>query len=100
MGEYVSVGDAPAEGEIAGFFVDGVQIAVANVGGTLYAFDDVCTHMQCLVSQGDLEEKVVTCPCHGGQYDVTSGEVLAGPPPAPLKTYPARIEGGSVQVQV
>ncbi len=100
MADFVTLGPAPAEGDLAGFDVEGKKVAVANVGGALYAFDDVCTHMQCLLSQGDLEGNVVTCACHGGQYDVTTGAVLAGPPPQPVATFPARLEDGSAQVQV
>lgn len=100
MADFIALGPAPDEGDLAGFDVNGRKVAVANVGGTLYAFDDVCTHQQCLLSQGDLEDKVVTCACHGGQYDVTTGEVLAGPPPAPVATFPARLDGGTAQVQV
>jgi 3-phenylpropionate/trans-cinnamate dioxygenase ferredoxin subunit len=73
-------------------------IAVANVGGTLYGFDDRCTHRQCSLAQGSLEGQVVTCPCHGSQFDVTSGAVLRGPAKEPLRTYPAMSDGGQVVV--
>lgn len=100
MSDFVTAGPAPASGDLAGFDVNGRQVAVANVDGTLYAFDDVCTHQQCLVSGGELDGTNVICPCHGGTYDVRTGEVLAGPPPAPLATFPAREENGSVQIQL
>ena len=49
MGEFVKVTEtaAVAEGELAAFDVGGARIAVANVGGTLHAFGDTCTHLQC-----------------------------------------------------
>jgi nitrite reductase/ring-hydroxylating ferredoxin subunit len=88
-------------GEIAGFDVGGVRIAVANAGGRLYAFDEMCTHEQCsLVEDGSLDGTVVTCGCHGAQFDVTTGAVLAPPAFEPLKVYPVHVDKGRVVVQV
>jgi nucleotide-binding universal stress UspA family protein len=57
--------------------VRGTKIAVAKVGGTYYAFDDRCTHQQCSLAEGDLAGTTVTCMCHGAEFDVRTGEVLA-----------------------
>lgn len=92
--------EAPTDGELARYEVDGTPVAVANVGGTLYAFDDTCTHKQCSLSEGDLEETHVICPCHQGTFDVTSGEVIAAPPPQPVSTYPLRVEDGQLQIDL
>jgi nitrite reductase/ring-hydroxylating ferredoxin subunit len=98
--DFVTVGkaaDVPAGG-LAVFEVAGRRVAVANVGGTFCAFDDACTHRGCSLSEGELEGGTVTCPCHGGQFDVRTGAVLAAPPPSPVKTYLVRAEGGSLQI--
>ena len=89
-----------AEGSLAAFDVDGVQVAIANVGGTMFAFSDVCTHAGCSLADGDLEERTVTCPCHGSQFDVSTGDVLSPPAPAPVAVYPVRIEGDAIQVEI
>jgi catalase len=73
-------------------------ISVANVGGVLHAFDDLCTHRQCSLAQGTLEGPVVTCPCHGSQFDVTTGEVVRGPARETLQTYETRSDGSRVVV--
>ena len=91
------VGDL-GEGEIRAFDVRGTRIAVANVGGLFHAFDDTCTHMGCSLAEGDLEETTVICPCHGSEFDVTSGAVLQGPAREPVETYETRVEGGSLEV--
>jgi nitrite reductase/ring-hydroxylating ferredoxin subunit len=53
-------------GGVTAIDVRGTQIAVANVGGTYYAFDDACTHEQCsLAEQGELAGTTLTCTCHG-----------------------------------
>ena len=73
-------------------------ISVANIGGALVAFDDLCTHRQCSLAQGVLEGQVITCPCHGSRFDVATGEVVRGPAREPLATYEARLDGGRVVV--
>jgi len=102
MGDFVKVADAAeiAEGGLAAFDVGGARIAVANVGGTLHAFGDACTHLHCSLSQGDLDGTVVTCPCHGSQFDVTTGGVLRGPAQEPVRSYVARVENDAFQVEI
>ena len=81
--------------------VRGTRIAVANVGGTYYAFDDACTHEQCsLAEEGELEGTTVTCTCHGSEFDVRTGKVLAPPATVPVKVYPVRIVGDALQIEV
>jgi nitrite reductase/ring-hydroxylating ferredoxin subunit len=81
------------------FDVQGTKIAVANVAGTFYAFGDTCTHMQCSLAEGDLEETTVICPCHGSEFDVTSGDVLRGPARVAVGSYEVRAEGDSLEVK-
>ena len=100
MAEFVSISRAEdlGEGDIRAFDVRGTKIAVANVDGTFYAFDDTCTHTGCSLAGGDLEETTVICPCHGSEFDVTSGAVLQGPAREPVETYETRVEGSSLEV--
>jgi Rieske Fe-S protein len=62
------------------------------------ALDSTCTHLGCRVSW-DAAAGLLRCPCHGGTYDRT-GQVLSGPPPAPLTVLSARIDGDDILVQV
>lgn len=88
-------------GELAAFEVKGAAIAVANVDGRFFAIDDTCTHEQCsLAAEGTLEGTVVTCGCHGAQFDVTTGAVLAPPAFEPVKAYPLHVEQGDLVVEV
>lgn len=88
-------------GELALFEVEGVRVAVGNANGRFYAIDDTCTHEQCsLAEEGTLEGTVVTCGCHGAQFDVTTGAVLAPPALEPVKAYPIRIEQGHLVVEI
>jgi nitrite reductase/ring-hydroxylating ferredoxin subunit len=87
-----------APGEIAAFEVGGEQVAIANVGGRFYAIGDTCTHRGCSLSAGELSGSVVTCPCHGGQFDMTSGEVVGGPPGEPIGTYAVQVSGDEIRI--
>jgi 3-phenylpropionate/trans-cinnamate dioxygenase ferredoxin subunit len=101
MAEFVAVSGAGdlREGEMRAFDVRSTKIAVANVGGMFHAFDDTCTHMGCSLAEGDLEETTVICPCHGSEFDVTSGAVLRGPAREPVETYETRVEDGNLEVE-
>ena len=88
-------------GGVTAIDVRGTRIAVANVGGTYYAFDDACTHEQCsLAEQGELAGTTLTCTCHGSEFDVRTGNVLAPPATVPVKAYRTRVEGDALQIEV
>jgi Rieske Fe-S protein len=61
-------------------------------------FSATCTHLGCQVLW-DTTDKQFKCPCHGGVY-AANGDVVAGPPPRPLQTIDARIEGADDSVLV
>jgi nitrite reductase/ring-hydroxylating ferredoxin subunit len=87
-------------GALALVEVQGTRVAVANVDGTYYAFDDACTHEQCSLAEGDLEGTKVICMCHGAEFDVRTGAVLAPPATVPLKTYPVRVADDTLHFDV
>ena len=102
MAEFVAVGGADdlGEGDMRALDVQDTKIALAKAGGTFYAFGDTCTHMACSLAEGDLEETTVTCPCHGSEFDVTSGEVLARPAREPVGSYETRVVGENLEIKV
>jgi nitrite reductase (NADH) small subunit len=87
------------EGSIREFQLDGKTVAVANVSGKLFAINNVCLHRGGPLGQGDLAGKVVTCPWHGWQYDVTSGKVATNPAVG-VETYPVEIRGEDIFVDI
>lgn len=78
--------------------VDGLEILLCNVGGRIYAIEDMCTHEGTPLDGGQLEDVRITCPLHGAVFDVTTGAVLALPAIVPLRTFPVEIENGEVYV--
>ncbi len=102
MGNFVTIGQASdlGEGEMKQVEVAGTKVAIANVAGSFYAFGDTCTHLGCSLSEGDLEETTVTCPCHGSMFNVTSGAVLQGPAKKSEPSYRVEVRDGSLRVEV
>ena len=96
----VGSADEVPDGEMRSFQVGGEDVAVANVDGSFHAFGDVCTHAQCQLSDGDLDGTTVTCPCHGSQFDVTTGNVMNGPATLPVDSYEVSEEGGELRIGI
>ncbi len=62
------------------FDAGGYEIAVANVEGSFYAFsENICTHLRCSLSEGELDGTTLECICHGSRFDVSTGDVLRRP---------------------
>lgn len=74
--------------------------AVYHVGNGLFACADCCPHAGAVLSEGELEAAVVTCPRHGSQFDVTTGQRLRGPADTDLATYPTVSDGGQLYLLV
>ena len=87
-----------APGQLLGVTVDGQPVAVANLDGQLFAIGDICTHRGCSLSEGTLTGSVAVCPCHGGQYDMRTGEVVGGPPPEPVEAYPVQVSNDEFRI--
>ncbi len=86
-------------GTIREFQIDGKTIALANVGGSFHAINNTCLHRGGPLGQGELDGKVVTCPWHGWQYDVTSGKVTANPAVG-VESYAVEVRGEDIFVDV
>jgi ferredoxin-NADP reductase/nitrite reductase/ring-hydroxylating ferredoxin subunit len=80
--------------------VNGMRIAVFNNGGRFHAIDDACSHQGGPLSEGTLDGKVVTCPWHGARFDVTTGAVVSPPARRSVATYPVRVSGPDLLVEV
>jgi nitrite reductase/ring-hydroxylating ferredoxin subunit len=80
--------------------VDGLPIALANVGGTIYAFGDACRHEGGPLSAGVLIDDTVTCPWHGWTYNIRSGKAIVPPVGIRVPTYAVELEGDDVFVTV
>lgn len=83
-----------------GVEVGGLSIALYNVGGEIYATDNVCTHAFAALTDGYLDGDIVECPLHGGCFKVQTGEGQGEPITENLKTYPVRVVGDIIEVKI
>jgi len=79
--------------------VDGKRIAIFNVDGSYYAIDDVCPHQGGPLGEGELNGKVVTCPWHGWEYDVSTG-VNSDDPEVKQEQFEVKVDGDDILVAV
>jgi 3-phenylpropionate/trans-cinnamate dioxygenase ferredoxin subunit len=100
MAEFVTVGKVeevpPGERLVAQ--VGRYWVVVFNVGGTLYAVEDQCTHEDYPLSEGELDGFEIECFKHSARFDIRTGKNLTPPAMLPVRWYEVRIEGDDIQV--
>jgi 3-phenylpropionate/trans-cinnamate dioxygenase ferredoxin subunit len=76
------------------------KILVFLAEGHFYAMEDRCPHQGLSLQEGEVNEKVVTCPHHGARFCLKTGEPLGPPAFEKVMCYPTKIENGKVYVLV
>lgn len=93
--EAVALSGVPQDDVIA-VAVQGKEIALYGVDGDVYATDNICTHGHARLCEGFLEGHEIECPLHQGRFDIRNGAAMCAPLTEGIRTYPVRIEGGKV----
>ncbi len=81
------------------FTIGEQQIAMFSIDGEVFAFDDECPHVGASLGTGKLNGKLVTCPAHDWQFDITNGECVTidrCDDGCFIDTYPVRIENDEI----
>jgi naphthalene 1,2-dioxygenase system ferredoxin subunit len=92
--------DALPADDVMGLAVAGRDIAIYTVGAAVYATDNVCTHGHARLCDGFLDGHEIECPLHQGKFDVRDGKPTCAPVTEALRTYPVKVEGGRVYLQI
>lgn len=90
--------DELPEKAIRRFSVNGTEILLARWENQFYALSEKCTHRGGPLSEGTLQDGVITCPWHFGQFDLKTGNVIGPPPFQPAQKFEVRVENGAVFV--
>src|SRR5258708_1596332 len=100
--EYIAVAttDELPSGDRIVVEVKGHYVAVFNVGGKFYAIEDVCTHDDGPLAEGELAGTVIECPRHGARFDITTGKVLSFPAITDVPWYQLRIDCNDSQILI
>ncbi len=79
--------------------VSGTPILILNYENTYYAIRNQCTHQDLPLSEGEVEGGIITCPFHGAQFCLKTGEVKAPPAFEDIETYPIRVHQDMLQIE-
>ncbi|HMK47266.1 MAG TPA: Rieske 2Fe-2S domain-containing protein [Methanocella sp.] len=124
----VATTDDILPGGMKAYEVNGVELVLCNNGGHYYAFQRRCGHMNAPLDMGTVNGYIITCPLHSIQFDAANGRTLSGIVPSSpgegplsrtlvgqftwiekliehikvhdLKTYPVKVEGGKISVDL
>lgn len=106
-GAWIEIGATDQLGDSPPFIAEaeGYFIRVARVAGTLYAFEDRCTHDDASLDDADIDADdpagpVVVCPRHGARFCLRDGAALTPPAYEPVRVFPVRERAGRVEVQL
>ena len=102
MTQWVKVGPLSDMGEddVKRFDLGERTFAIYRAGGQVYATDGLCTHEQIHLCDGLVMDHVIECPMHNGRFDIRNGRALGAPACIDLKTYPVKVEGDAIFIQV
>jgi 3-phenylpropionate/trans-cinnamate dioxygenase ferredoxin subunit len=91
-----------APGEVRVVEWEDLEIGVFNCAGALYAIEDRCSHDDGPLAEGEMDEGACTveCPRHGSLFDLASGRPITLPAYVPVETFPVRVEGDIIKLEV
>jgi 3-phenylpropionate/trans-cinnamate dioxygenase ferredoxin subunit len=88
-----AVGDV-RDNEPLGVTVDDMEIAVARHGDEFFAIQDLCSHAEVALSEGDVEDCTIECWLHGSRFDLRTGKPTGLPATEPVATFPIDVRPG------
>jgi nitrite reductase/ring-hydroxylating ferredoxin subunit len=92
-------GSETQSGQIRAVEVEGVELLVANVGGSLLAYRNACASCGDRLNEGELDEGILSCPGCGAAFDLPRAGRAVGGEPLQLTPVPL-LESGGVRVAV
>ena len=98
--ERVAKLDEIPDGGMRQFVAHGEPVGLYRVGEAVYAINDICTHEETYLTDGEfeIEDMEVECPLHGSRFDVRDGSVRILPATRPVTAYQVKLEGDVVLV--
>ena len=100
-GDWISAGllsEIP-EGSVRSTTIGGEKMLLSRNGSAVTCFQNACAHLGFPIDDGEIENGIITCPHHGFQYDLSSGECLTAPEVS-LQSHAVRVIGPRVEVRI
>lgn len=82
------------------FDLDSMSILLLNIDGHYYAIENLCSHDEYELADGEIIEGCIACPKHGARFDLVSGAAKRAPAYTPIRVFATRIAGDEVQVEL
>ena len=96
----LALDDLPEVGAVQ-VTIDGQAVAVVRAeDGSIHAVDDVCSHANVSLSEGEVEDCAIECWLHGSRFDLRTGAPTGLPATAPIAVFPVLVEDGNVLIDV
>ncbi len=98
--EYIAIAgeDELPPGERLFVEIDDLTLVVFNIAGTHYAIQDVCSHDDGPLGDGEVDGHAVICPRHGARFDLSNGKALTLPAIVDIPAYPVRVVDGQIEI--
>ncbi|MCZ2826982.1 MULTISPECIES: Rieske (2Fe-2S) protein [unclassified Modestobacter] len=98
-----ALSEVPEDGSLRIELAD-IDVAVVQLDGEIYAIQDVCSHADVPLTDGDVDDvdgaPTIECALHGSCFDLRTGQPTNLPATEPVPVYPVRVEGDDVLVDV
>ncbi len=100
MNDWIPVAAVAAvpEGQALAVAVGGEAVCLYNLGGTVYATQDTCTHEEASLAEGFIDGDCIECPLHQALFHIPTGEARTAPASVALRVYLVRINAGTIEV--
>ncbi|WP_030670415.1 non-heme iron oxygenase ferredoxin subunit [Streptomyces rimosus] len=73
--------------------IEGVPVSLVRTEGEVFAINDICSHANVSLSEGEVDDCAIECWLHGSSFDLRTGKPSGLPATQPVPVYPVKIEG-------
>lgn len=90
--------DEIIEGERLFLEIENKQLVLFKIDGEYFAIDDICSHDNGPLGEGELEDHNIVCPRHGARFDIRTGQAVSLPAVVDICAYPVRVKGEMIEI--
>ena len=84
---------------VAKIDINGTTVAVFKVDEDYYAIQNMCSHSEADLADGEVYDYKVECPLHGAEFDLKTGEALTLPATKPVTVFTTEVDGDSLVIK-
>lgn len=101
MAHWIKVGSSDQfKGKVMVYRGGAKPIAIFRLADSYFAIEDICSHEEASLSEGEIEDSKIECPLHGAIFDIKTGKNLSLPAVLPVKSYPVKVVNGDILLEL